>query len=105
MTNAELIIGEQNLVDCRLYVIDFASQSITLYPAARNARWRGGVKSRKPHTQARVDRVWELRQTGLSYAKIGAIIGVSATQIRDTYARACRERAAEIPPDISKEEA
>ena len=105
MTNAELIIGEQNLVDCRLYVIDFASQSITLYPAARNARWRGGKKSRSPQTQARVDRVWELRHTGLSYAKIGAIIGVSATQIRDTYARACRERAAEIPPDISKEEA
>ena len=101
MTNAELIIGEQNLVDCRLYVIDFASQSITLYPAAKNARWRGGRKSRSPQTQARVDRVWELRQTGLSYAKIGAIIGVSATQIRDTYARACRERAAEIPPDTS----
>lgn len=102
MTNAELIIGEQNLVDCRLYVIDFASQSITLYPAGKNARWRGGRQSRLPKAQARLDRVWALRQTGLSYPKIAAIIGVSATQIRETYLRACRERAAEIPPDISE---
>ena len=102
MTNAELIIGEPNLTHCRLYIIDFVSQSIMLYPAAKNARWRGGRKSRSPQTQARVDRVWELRHTGLSYAKIGAIIGRSGTQARDTYARACRERAAEIPPDISE---
>ena len=83
---------------CRMYVIDLHDREIRWYPASGGKIvWRGH-QWRTPEQQARLDRAYTLRQSGLSFAKVGRQMRISTQRARELYLRAATERHAEQIP-------
>lgn len=99
LVQLKIVLGHfQPLTHCRMYVIDLHDREIRWHPASGGKIvWRGH-QWRTPEQQARLDRAYTLRQSGLSFAKIGRQMRISTERARQIYTRAAAERHAEQIP-------